>query len=514
MTSSLRVAAPIPALSASMVVLLNLVIGLGHFLVLFNTGAYLPMIPRVAGSLGVNPAYADWTQANFFLAMALAFPTATWFLNRWGEMRSLLGAFLAFALASAVCAQTSNYHWFLAARIVQGYAGGLTIPISLGVILRHYTPQRRNIGLTLWGVAAITPFTLGPTIGGWITDTLGWRWLFYLNMPIAVAVALISAILLVGREAEHRHPPLDWPGLIFLLIALAALESALNSGEIISWWRSNTIIFLTIIGAAALVFFALWEWHSIHPLLELRFLRRRNFLIGAIGLFFTALFFQGTMALYIVGFQLTMGYSAWMVGLLLLPMAIFSKLSATLTQRFLNHIDARILGMISLLGFSAGSFWVSSYNRTASFDELIWPQILVGMFLGGLFPPLIAIALSGLRGAAEMRGTAFLNLLRVSGQAMGIPIIATLFDRRTILHAHFLTENSGTITSMFNASVKSARTSDYINHHAAMLAFNEIFYIAAWGFLIVASLLLLAKRVVFAEPDVRVRQALEELVEP
>ncbi|WP_225981970.1 MULTISPECIES: DHA2 family efflux MFS transporter permease subunit [Acidithiobacillus] len=514
MTSSLRVAAPIPTLSASMVVLLNLVIGLGHFLVLFNTGAYLPMIPRVAGSLGVNPAYADWTQANFFLAMALAFPTATWFLNRWGEMRSLVAAFLAFALASAVCAQTSNYHWFLAARIVQGYAGGLTIPISLGVILRHYTPQRRNIGLTLWGVAAITPFTLGPTIGGWITDTLGWRWLFYLNMPIAVAVALISAILLVGREAEHRHPPLDWPGLIFLLIALAALESALNSGEIISWWRSNTIIFLTIIGAAALVFFALWEWHSIHPLLELRFLRRRNFLIGAIGLFFTALFFQGTMALYIVGFQLTMGYSAWMVGLLLLPMAIFSKLSATLTQRFLNHIDARILGMISLLGFSAGSFWVSSYNRTASFDELIWPQILVGMFLGGLFPPLIAIALSGLRGAAEMRGTAFLNLLRVSGQAMGIPIIATLFDRRTILHAHFLTENSGTITSMFNASVKSARTSDYINHHAAMLAFNEIFYIAAWGFLIVASLLLLAKRVVFAEPDVRVRQALEELVEP
>ena len=497
-----------------MVVLLNLVIGLGHFLVLFNTGAYLPMIPRVAGSLGVNPAYADWTQANFFLAMALAFPTATWFLNRWGEMRSLLGAFLAFALASAVCAQTSIYDWFLAARIVQGYAGGLTIPISLGVILRHYTPQRRNIGLTLWGVAAITPFTLGPTVGGWITDTLGWRWLFYLNMPIAVAVALISAILLVGREAEHRHPPLDWPGLIFLLIALTALESALNSGEIISWWRSNTIIFLTTIGAAALVFFALWEWHSAHPLLELRFLRRRNFLIGAIGLFITALFFQGTMALYIVGFQLSMGYSAWMVGLLLLPMAIFSKLSATLTQRFLNHIDARILGMISLLGFSAGSFWVSSYNRTASFDELLWPQILVGMFLGGLFPPLIAIALSGLRGAAEMRGTAFLNLLRVSGQAMGIPIIATLFDRRMILHAHFLAENGGTITSMLNTSVKNARTSDYITHHAAMLAFNEIFYIAAWGFLIVAGLLLLAKRVVFAEPDVRVRQALEELVEP
>ena len=497
-----------------MVVLLNLVIGLGHFLVLFNTGAYLPMIPRVAGSLGVNPAYADWTQANFFLAMALAFPTATWFLNRWGEMRSLLGSFLAFALASAVCAQTSNYDWFLAARVVQGYASGLTIPISLGVILRHYTPQRRNIGLSLWSIAAITPFTLGPTVGGWITDTLGWRWLFYLNIPIAIAVALISAILLVGREAEHRHPPLDWPGLIFLMIALAALESALNSGEIISWWRSNTIIFLAIIGAAALVFFALWEWHSTHPLLELRFLRRRNFLIGAIGLFFTALFFQGTMAIYIVEFQLTMRYSAWMVGLLLLPMAIFSKLSATLTQHFLNHIDARILGMIALLGFSAGSFWVSSYNRTASFDELLWPQILVGMFLGGLFPPLIAIALSGLRGAAEMRGTAFLNLLRVCGQAMGIPIMATLWGRRFIFHEHFLTEDNAAGTHGISTSVGHDTLTKQIAHHAALLTFNEIFYIAAWGFLTVAGLLLLAKRVVFAEPDVRVRRALEELAEP
>ncbi len=497
-----------------MVLLLNLVIGLGHFLVLFNTGAYLPMIPRVAGSLGVNPAYADWTQANFFLAMALAFPTAAWFLNRWGEMRSLLGAFLAFALASAVCTQTPDYNWFLAARVVQGYAGGLTIPISLGVILRHYTPKRRNVGLSLWGIAAIAPFTLGPTIGGWITDTLGWRWLFYLNIPVAIAVALISAILLVGREAEHRHPPLDWPGLIFLLIALAALESALNSGEIISWWRSNTIILLAIIGAASLVCFALWEWHSIHPLLELRFLRRRNFLIGAIGLFYTALFFQGTMAIYIVEFQLTMGYSAWMVGLLLLPLAIFSKLSAALTHRFLNHIDARVLGMIALLGFSIGSFWVSSYNRTASFDELLWPQVLVGIFLGGLFPPLIAIALSGLRGSAEMRGTSFLNLLRVCGQAMGIPIMATLWGRRIILHEHFLTEDNASGTHGISTYLGQARLANYITHHAALLTFNEIFYIAAWGFLVVAGLLLLTKHVVFAEPDTRVRRALEELVEP
>ncbi|PKY11480.1 MFS transporter [Acidithiobacillus marinus] len=500
-------------LSTGMVVLLNLVIGLGHFLVLFNTGAYLPMIPHVAGSLGVNPDFADWTQADFFLAMALAFPTSPWLLHRWGEMRVLTAAFVMFALASGVCAVTNHYDSFLIARIVQGYVGGLTIPVSLQIILRHYHPQRRNIGLGLWGIAALTPFTLGPVIGGWITDTIGWRWLFYVNIPIAITVALVSMILLFEREMEHRHPALDWRGLIFLVIALAAGESALNIGETLSWWRSQTIIFLGIISLIALLLLIIAEWYTPQPLLDLRLLKRRNFLIGSVVLFFTALFFQGSIAIYIVGFQLVMGYSAWMVGLLILPMAIFSKISFMLTQRLLNRLDARILAVLSLTGFSAASFWVASYNHPASFTELLWPQAFVGIFLGSLFPSIIAIALSGLSGPAEIRGTVLLNVLRLSGQAMGIPLIATLFDRRMIFHAHFLAEGKSSIADLPGTLIGHIRTAALIKQHAAMLAFNEIFYIAAWGFLIGAGLLLLSKAVVYAEPDIRLRRAIEELVD-
>ncbi len=526
--STISTRAPInPApLGAGMLLALNLVIGLGHFLVLFNTGAYLPMIPRVAGSLGVNPAYVDWTQANFFLAMALAFPTAAWFLNRWGEMRSLLGAFLAFALASAVCGVSHDYGWFLASRMVQGYAGGITIPISLGVLLRHYTPPHRNMGLTLWGMAAITPFTLGPVLGGWITDTWGWRWLFYLNVPIALAVALIIAIILAGREMEHRHPGLDWVGLLLLLIGVGAFQSALNLGEIDDWLRSTTIIGLLLTGAAALIYFAVWEWNSAHPLLELRFLRRRNFLVGGLGLFLTALCFQGAMALYIVQFQLMLGYSAWLAGLLLLPLAIFSKLTSMLTHRYIHRLDARFVGFIALIGFSIGSFWVSSYSRPASLDELLWPQAMASLFLGALFPPFAAIALSGLRGTAEMRGGAFLNLLRVSGQAMGIPIVGALWDRRRILHRHFLGEGNAMTREQLGSAQHILQRQgivpeaahhliiNRIDHQAALLAFNEIFHFAGWAFLLLGVVLLLAKRVTFAEPDAGTRLAMEEMVEP
>lgn len=518
--------APSPPISLGLVALLNLALALGHLLVLFNTGAYLPMIPHVAGSLGRNPSYVDWTQSDFFMAMAFAFPTAAWFHHQWGEVRALAGAFLVFALASAICAATHDYRWFLAARIFQGYSGGITIPLSLGVVLRHYAPPKRDIGLTLWGVAAIAPFTLGPTIGGWITDTLGWRWLFYLNVPAAIAVGLVSAAILWGREAEHHYPPLDWQGAFLLLLGIFALQSALNLGEMDDWLRSPVVIGLLLGGTVALIYFAAWEWNTLHPLLDLRLLRRRNFLIGGLGLFLTALCFQGTMALYIVQFQLTFGYTAWMVGLLLLPMAVFSKLTSMLTHRYVHRVDPRILGLIALCGFSIGSFWVSSYNKNASFAELLWPQILVGTFLGGLFPPLAAIGLSGLRKSAEMRGTAFLNLLRVSGQAMGIPVAAALWDRRRILHRHFLGEGNAMTREQsssahhvlqangIGAPVSHGLLTSAIAHQAALLAFNEIFYIAGWAFLALGLLLLLARPVVFAEPDARVRLAMEELVEP
>jgi len=165
-----------------------------------------------------------------------------------------------------------------------------------------------------------------------------------------------------------------------------------------------------------------------------------------------------------------------------------------LTHRYVHRVDPRILGLIALCGFSIGSFWVSSYNKDASFAELLWPQILVGTFLGGLFPPLAAIGLSGLRKSAEMRGTAFLNLLRVSGQAMGIPVAAALWDRRRILHRHFLGEGNAMTREQsssayhvlqangIGAPVSHGLLTSAIAHQAALLAFNEIFYIAGWAF--------------------------------
>ncbi len=513
-------------LPAAAVLWLNFVIGIGHFLVLFNTGAYLPMIPHVAGSLGVNLAFIDWTQSNFFLAMALAFPTASLWVSRFGETRSLLMAFAGFALAAVACAATHDYGTFLAARMVQGYAGGLTIPLSLALILRHYAADRRHIGLTLWGLAAITPFTLGPALGGWITDNLGWRALFWLDAPVALLTALLLHALTPPARSPCPQEPIHWPGIAALMTTLLALQSALNLSEVADWLRTPRIVGLLALSVAAAVTFLLLSRQTAYPLLDIGLLKRRNFLIAGAALCLTAFWFQGLLALYVVQFQVLFGYSAWRAGLLLLPMAIFSKFTSIITHRVVHRIDPRLLATVALLGLSATSLWVSSYDRTASFTALLWPQALTGVFLGLLFPPFAAIALSGLQGARELRAAAFLNLLRTSGQALGIPALTVIWLRRRALHLHFLGEAAPFTTSAQQRATHdlaaqglpparaAAQIGTTIAHHAGMIAFNEIFYLGALAFALLAALPMLAGRSLFAEPDAHIDLAIAELVEP
>jgi drug resistance transporter, EmrB/QacA subfamily len=504
---------------------LNLSIGLSHFLVLLNTGAYLPMIPKVAGSLGVPAALGDWTQTDFFLAMALAFPVAPWFLGRFGERDGLVSIFVVFAAASLVCGLTDDFTLFLIGRIVQGFAGGLSIPVSLGVLLRHYRPTARNVGLTLWGLAAITPFTLGPAVGGWLADHPGWRTLFLANVPLAIGPALVIAALVRGREEPYASVALDRIGLLLLGGGLFLLVLAFNRGEIESWFRVAWVWLPAVLGLLALAAFVVWEWRHPLPLIDLRLLRERNFAVGAAVLFGAAMTFQGAIAIYVIGFQLAMGYTASAVGALLLPFALFSKLSSVITHRGLRWIDPRWIGGLALLGFAAGCFWESSYDRLASWDQLMWPQAMVGLFLGMLFPAINALALSSVRPVDERQAATLLNSARVCGQAMGIPLVATFWGRRTQVFEHFLAQGDPAMAArldqslqpLFAAGLPHAARAVWIDrlfqHHASQIAFNEVFLLSGAIFVGLAALLLLARPRRHPGATAPMRRALEESIE-
>src|SRR5919112_1018895 len=196
-----------PRLRGWQFIVFNLVLGVAHMAVLFNAASYIAFLPHVAGDLGgVLPSFGTWAQTDFMIALALAFPIARWLSERFGDGRVFIGACLAYAVASYLCAVSESLALFLPGRVLLGFAGGLTLPIGQTLLLKEYPDRLKSVALGVWGFFTLMPFTIGLPVGGWIADEWGWRYLFYLNVPVALAIAGLTWALLVGRRFLSRCP--------------------------------------------------------------------------------------------------------------------------------------------------------------------------------------------------------------------------------------------------------------------------------------------------------------------
>ena len=415
-------------------VLFNLCLGLGHVLVLFNAGAYIAMLPRVAGGLSIPPSFATWTQTDYMIALALGFPLGIWLSRRTSEYRPFAWAFIVFALASAVCATCESLPVYLAARIVLGFAGGLTLPIGQSMILKEYPDKRKSIGIGVWNLFTLTPFTFGPPLGGWIADNLGWRWLFIFNVPAALAIGGIVGALLYRRGGKRIHRRFDAVGFILLAIFLGSLQTLLNQGNDWDWGHSLYIKGLIFLCVVSLSYGIVWELSVRHPFLDIALFAHRNFAIGTLILCTGFLYIQGLLSLLVVQLQLALGYSSFLAGMVFLPMAIFAKPVAVFFHEVVKRFDARLLASLNLLGFAAVYFWLSKFDDPSAYDQLLWPKLLEGICLGTFFAPLTALLLHGLPPERQWRAAELAGLLRIASGAIGITVQGIVLYHRAPHH--------------------------------------------------------------------------------
>jgi DHA2 family multidrug resistance protein len=423
--------------------LFNFCLGFGHALVIFNAGAYIAMLPRVAGGLGVPPSFATWTQTDYMIALALAFPVGGWLARRFGEYRPFVAAFLVFTLASLICAYCTAFYSYLAGRILLGFAGGLTLPLGQALLLKEYPDRRKSLGIGVWSIFTLTPFTFGPPLGGWIADNLGWRWLFWLNIPAALAIAGIVGALLYRRGHRRSWQRFDSIGFLLLVMLVFALQTLLNQGNDWDWTHSAYINGLIALIGATLIYWVVWELNVRRPFLDVRLFAHRNFAIGVFILFTGFLCFQGLLSMLIVQLQLAFGYSSWEAGLVFLPMAIFAKPMASVFHEIVKRCDARLLASANLLGFAATYFWLSRFDDPDAFAQLFWPKLLEGACLGSFFVPMTALLLHGLPAERQWRALELANLLRIAAGAIGIAVQGIVLYRRVPQHLTRFAENHG-----------------------------------------------------------------------
>jgi DHA2 family multidrug resistance protein len=511
---------------------LNFSLLLGNILVLFNTGAFASVVLHATGDLGVSPSHASWMQTYYFISLALALPVSSWLANAVGEVRLYLLAMIAMTLASLLCAVTGDLFWFLSGRALQGFFGGLTIPLSQTLLMREYPESSKSFAVSLWSIAALSPFTLGPAAGGWIADHLGWRWLFYLNGPLPLLAAALVWALLFDRQTSQRKMSFDLVGFVLLVAALVCLQSALNQGQDADWFNSNGLIAVALAGLLLLAYFIVWELAERKPLLDLRLFARRNFAIGSIMLSVSFMLMYGLLSVLLVRLQAVAGYTSFLAGSVLLPLVFLAKPVASVMHRVVHRFDARLLVSLNMLLFALYCAWVSRYDffgRGGWFTQPLWVQVLEGFCLGALFVPLTTLFLSGLTPRRQTQAVELGGMLRVLGGSVASPLLGVFWERRSAFHQSRLVESfslhdgwAGDMIARLHAAglhgqLATAKLAGVAGQHAAILGLDDTFRLAAWLFLGLAAVVWIADPV-GPKPAAKAKEgnrqaALEELME-
>jgi MFS transporter, DHA2 family, multidrug resistance protein len=490
--------------------LLSIALGLGHMVVLFNAGSYVALLPHAASDLGgVMPSFGTWAQTDFMIGLALAFPIARWLSGRVGEYRLFAWAFVAYAVASSLCAVSQTLWLFLPGRILLGLAGGITLPLGQALWLNEYPERQRSLGLGLWGFLTLMPFTIGLPAGGWLADEWGWRQLFYLNIPLALVVAGITGALLYGRGFHRHYFRFDGVGILLLVLVLGGIQTLLNMGNDFDWLDSPFLRTVAVVIVVSLICFVVWEVDTRHPAVDLRLFTHRNFAIGVTCLTIGFLSIQGLLTLLIVQLQLLMGYSSFLAGMVFLPMLLLGVPAIMVMHELCKRVDARLIACLNCLGFAGTYYWIGLFDDPHSYDQIFWPMVFEGLFLGSFFTPLTVLTLHGLPNPRVGRAAELAALLRIAAGAIGITVQGVILFRRIHFHQLHLADHFGGRAfvsfnglaqfsdKLRNAGLDPAMVTDKlaatIKQSAAILGLNDAFLVSSYIFLALAALVWLAE---------------------
>ncbi len=394
-------------------------------------------------------------------------------------------------------------------RIVQGLGGGALLSTSQAILFESFPREEYGIATALFGIGVMVGPTLGPTLGGWITDTWSWPWVFYINLPFGAFAVMMTLAFIRDSRFARRIEAVDWLGLALLATGIGALQTMLERGERQDWFASAEIVALAAGSVIALIWFVWHELHTEHPVIDLRILRSRQLAAGTAMGFVLGMCLFGTVFLLPVFLQSLQGFTANQTGLVILPGALASAFTMATMARTSGRYDPRISITAGVLVYVFSMWQWSHFTTQSGQADLFWPLIIRGAGLGLIFVPLTNLALTDLPMEQIPAGTGLFNLMRQLGGSVGIAISATQLSRfttenRAVLATHVSRFDEGTrerlasmvqfLVSHGQSSVTAeakaiAMLSGQVTRQAMMLSFSHLFLAFGLVFLIALPLL-------------------------
>jgi DHA2 family multidrug resistance protein len=459
-------------------------------------------LPHIQGSVSASGEEISWVLTSYIIAAAIGTPLCGWLADRIGRKRLMIGSVIGFTAASGLCGLATNLEEIILFRLLQGVCGAALQPMSQAAMLDMTPRAEQAQAMAIWSMAAILGPILGPTLGGWLTEHLSWRWVFFINLPIGLLAALGTFVFMIdSRDAKPR--PFDMFGFLMLAFAIGSLQLMLDRGQTQDWFYSTEVC---IEAAAAALFFYLFMTHTLtarQPFVDLKIFRDRNFVVAAIFGFFLSVVLFGGLALLPPLLENLMGYSVVLTGLVTAPRGIGTMISMGLSGFMLKRMDPRVLIAFGFGVSAIGVYWMSGFSLQMDERLTVISGFLQGVGTGQVFVALSLMAFATLPDRYRNEGAAMFTLIRSIGGAAGISVLQALTVRNSAaVHSRLIEgirpDNPILARAMpnfdFNVPGMLAAMNGQITRQAAMVAYADIFWLMALISLAVAPLAFLMRR--------------------
>ena len=488
---------------------------LSTFMEVLDTTVVNVSLPHIAGSLSATVDEATWTLTSYLVSNAIILPLTGWLSNFFGRKRMLMMSVTGFTIASFLCGLAPSLPFLIICRVIQGACGGGLQPISQAVLLESFKPEDRGKAMGFWGLGIVVAPLLGPVLGGWLTDSYSWRWVFYINVPIGLASIIMTRLFVFDppyiRRASSR---IDYWGIGMLAVGIGMLQVVLDKGQEKDWFGTTWITVLAVLAAIALAAFIVYELRVHEPVVNLRVFTNRTYSTGVFLMAMLGVGLYGTTVLIPLVLQTLLGYPALQAGIAMAPRGLGSFIAMPMVGLLIAKVDPRKLLTIGMCVCALTLYQFSQLNLQAGYWDFFWPQFEMGLALGCVFVPLTTISMSPIPKETMGNATSLFNLVRNLGGSIGISAVNTVQLRRaqanintlgshvnpynasarnmlTALHRMFMSKGADTVHAAQRAD---AAVFHMVEHQANMLAYNTVFRLLAGLFMLLIPFIFLMHR--------------------